>query len=37
MKVAHQEAKQSIWDSLPKMFGLPEWSELEKMKAEAFK
>jgi hypothetical protein len=37
MKVAHQEAKQSIWDSLPTMFGLPEWSELEKMKAEAFK
>lgn len=37
MKVAHQEAKQSLWDSLPTMFGLPEWSELEKMKAEAFK
>ncbi|KAJ7634046.1 hypothetical protein B0H17DRAFT_961498 [Mycena rosella] len=37
MKIAHQEAKQAIWDRLPEMFGLPEWPELEKMKAQAFK
>ncbi|KAK7028754.1 BTB domain-containing protein [Favolaschia claudopus] len=35
MKAEHRVAKQAHWDSLPEMFGLPEWSELEKMKAEA--
>ncbi|KAJ6535566.1 hypothetical protein B0H19DRAFT_1183764 [Mycena capillaripes] len=35
MKIAHQEAKQALWDSLPELFGLPEWSELEKLKAAA--
>lgn len=37
MKSAHQEAKQALWDRLPAMFGLLEWTELEKMKAEALK
>ncbi|KAJ7100443.1 hypothetical protein C8R44DRAFT_843435 [Mycena epipterygia] len=37
MKAAHEEAKQSIWDRLPSLFGLPDWTELEKMKAEALK
>ncbi|KAJ7100389.1 hypothetical protein C8R44DRAFT_642011 [Mycena epipterygia] len=35
MKTTHQQAKQSFWDGLPAMFGLPEWTELEKMKTEA--
>ncbi|KAJ6535567.1 hypothetical protein B0H19DRAFT_432915 [Mycena capillaripes] len=37
MKVVHEEAKQSLWDGLPEVFGLPAWSELERLKAEAFK
>ncbi|KAJ7162675.1 hypothetical protein C8R43DRAFT_919596 [Mycena crocata] len=35
MKDAHHAARQSLWDELPKIFGLPNWTELEKMKAEA--
>ncbi|KAK7064947.1 BTB domain-containing protein [Favolaschia claudopus] len=37
MKREHQLAKQNFWDNLPAMFDLPEWSELEKIKIEAFK
>ncbi|KAJ7624049.1 hypothetical protein DFH06DRAFT_1008670 [Mycena polygramma] len=37
MKADYQAAKQALWDELPGMFGLPGWSELEKMKAEALK
>ncbi|KAK7008074.1 BTB domain-containing protein [Favolaschia claudopus] len=37
MKHEHQLAKQNFWDSLPAMFDLPEWSELEKIKTEALK
>jgi hypothetical protein len=37
MKIAHQEAKESFWDSLPKTFDLPDWNELEKLKTEALK
>ena len=37
MKGAHHDAKESLWDGLPEMFGLPEWSDLEKMKTEALK
>ncbi|KAJ6472372.1 hypothetical protein C8R47DRAFT_1295900 [Mycena vitilis] len=37
MKADHQAAKQALWDELPGMFGLPEWSELEKLKTEALK
>ncbi|KAF7366174.1 BTB domain-containing protein [Mycena venus] len=35
MTAAHRQAKQAIWDQLPELFELPEWSELEKIKAEA--
>ncbi|KAJ7490854.1 hypothetical protein FB451DRAFT_1079609 [Mycena latifolia] len=31
----HTEARQLFWDQLPKMYGLPVWEELEKMKAAA--
>ncbi|KAJ7167218.1 hypothetical protein C8R43DRAFT_168929 [Mycena crocata] len=37
MQTAHQAAKQTFWDGLPAMFGLPNWTTLEAMKAEAFK
>lgn len=37
MRAMHGEAKQSLWDGLPEVFGLPAWSELEKIKAEALK
>ncbi|KAJ7100400.1 hypothetical protein C8R44DRAFT_888230 [Mycena epipterygia] len=37
MKAVHQEAKKSVWDRLPSLFGLPDWPELERMKAEALK
>ncbi|KAJ7490868.1 hypothetical protein FB451DRAFT_1349350 [Mycena latifolia] len=32
---AHEKARQDFWDRLPPMYGLPEWEELEKMKADA--
>ncbi|KAK7028781.1 BTB domain-containing protein [Favolaschia claudopus] len=35
MKGKHEEAKQEHWDSIPEMFELPSWAELEKLKAEA--
>ncbi|KAJ6555049.1 hypothetical protein DFH09DRAFT_987905 [Mycena vulgaris] len=35
MKNVHQKALQRFWDGLPQRFGLPEWSELEAMKAQA--
>ncbi|KAJ7100401.1 hypothetical protein C8R44DRAFT_641926 [Mycena epipterygia] len=37
MKTAHEEAKNAVWNRLPSLFGLPDWTELEKMKAEALK
>ncbi|KAF8178377.1 hypothetical protein K438DRAFT_1274958 [Mycena galopus ATCC 62051] len=37
MRKAHHAAKKRLWDQLPGIFGLPDWSELEKMKAEALK
>ncbi|KAJ7272459.1 hypothetical protein C8J57DRAFT_1318808 [Mycena rebaudengoi] len=37
MKNKHKAAKKSLWDRLPGTFGLPEWSELEKIKEEALK
>jgi aldehyde:ferredoxin oxidoreductase len=37
MKAAHREARQEFWEQLPKMYGLPGWEELEKMKAEDLK
>jgi hypothetical protein len=32
-KTAHKDARQKLWDTvtLPKVFGLSEWTELEKM------
>ncbi|KAJ7033586.1 hypothetical protein C8F04DRAFT_957517 [Mycena alexandri] len=35
MKTAHHQAMQSLWDRLPEIFELPEWNELERLKAEA--
>ncbi|KAJ7456053.1 hypothetical protein FB451DRAFT_1143508 [Mycena latifolia] len=35
LKSAHLEARFNLWDRLPEIFGLPNWTELEKMKAEA--
>ncbi|KAF7359025.1 hypothetical protein MSAN_01243200 [Mycena sanguinolenta] len=35
LEETHDEARQKIWDKLPDLCGLPPWSELEKMKAEA--
>ncbi|KAF7366170.1 BTB domain-containing protein [Mycena venus] len=37
MTAAHEAARQKLWDGLPKIFGLPDWSKLEEMKAEALK
>ncbi|KAJ7456058.1 hypothetical protein FB451DRAFT_1048603 [Mycena latifolia] len=35
MKATHAEAKQCIWDKLPELFGLPNWTELARLKTEA--
>ncbi|KAJ7177243.1 hypothetical protein C8R43DRAFT_506714 [Mycena crocata] len=37
MKESHHEARQVCWDGLPSLFGLPQWTELEKMKADALR
>ncbi|KAJ7456117.1 hypothetical protein FB451DRAFT_1512487 [Mycena latifolia] len=37
MKGAHAAAKEALWDKLPELFNLPNWAELERMKAEALK
>ncbi|KAJ7635659.1 hypothetical protein DFH06DRAFT_660938 [Mycena polygramma] len=37
MALMHLHAKQSFWEGLPALFGLPDWGELALMKAEAFK
>ncbi|KAJ7078235.1 hypothetical protein C8R43DRAFT_1053405 [Mycena crocata] len=37
MKTSQLEARQSIWEQLPAIFGLPSWTELEKLKVEALK
>ena len=37
MKSAAKEAKEVLWKTVPELFGLPSWIELEKMKAEALK
>ncbi|KAJ7452968.1 hypothetical protein B0H11DRAFT_1927116 [Mycena galericulata] len=34
--VTHREAKKTFWDELPTVFGLPNWAELETIKAKAF-
>jgi hypothetical protein len=35
LEQTHQAARESFWDGLPKMYDLPAWAELKKMKAEA--
>ncbi|KAJ7200150.1 hypothetical protein GGX14DRAFT_466877 [Mycena pura] len=35
LKQAHRAALASFWNRLPQVFDLPDWSELDKMKAEA--
>jgi hypothetical protein len=37
MKVQHQKARESVWNELPFVFQLPDWVELERMKAEALR
>ncbi|KAJ7018705.1 hypothetical protein C8F04DRAFT_1150423 [Mycena alexandri] len=37
MQKVHREARKRLWDQLPGIFGLPDWSELEKIKAEVLK
>ncbi|KAJ7762918.1 hypothetical protein B0H16DRAFT_1311311, partial [Mycena metata] len=37
LKADHQAAMHSLWDRLPKIFGLPEWPELRKMKDDALR
>ncbi|KAJ7071804.1 hypothetical protein B0H15DRAFT_870292 [Mycena belliarum] len=35
LKRVHQDARQRFWDSLPEIYGLPSWKELEAMKVAA--
>ncbi|KAJ7932793.1 hypothetical protein B0H13DRAFT_1701192 [Mycena leptocephala] len=35
LKQVHQEARQAFWDRLPSMYELPEWEELERLRAAA--
>ncbi|KAJ6550509.1 hypothetical protein B0H10DRAFT_2084607, partial [Mycena sp. CBHHK59/15] len=35
MKASHQECRERFWEGLPRIFGLPDWEELEKMKKAA--
>ncbi|KAJ7612084.1 hypothetical protein FB45DRAFT_803361 [Roridomyces roridus] len=35
LKQANQAARQTFWDKLPEIYGLPAWEELEKLKVEA--
>ncbi|KAJ7164214.1 hypothetical protein C8R46DRAFT_997994 [Mycena filopes] len=37
MKLAHREAMQNLWDSLPELLGLPACTELQKMKDDALR
>ncbi|KAJ7714955.1 hypothetical protein B0H14DRAFT_3014731 [Mycena olivaceomarginata] len=37
MKVQHQKTRESVWNELPFVFQLPDWVELERMKAEALR
>lgn len=34
-KTSHNDAKQVLWQSLPDIFGLPKWPELEKLRKKA--
>ncbi|KAJ7494271.1 hypothetical protein B0H11DRAFT_1802506 [Mycena galericulata] len=35
LRLHHNTARQKFWDNLPKIYGLPPWEELEKMKVAA--
>ncbi|KAJ7910694.1 hypothetical protein B0H13DRAFT_2272324 [Mycena leptocephala] len=35
LKQTHKDARQAFWDKLPEMYGLPEWEELERLRAAA--
>ncbi|KAJ7500428.1 hypothetical protein B0H11DRAFT_1995338 [Mycena galericulata] len=35
LKTTHQNARQTFWDKLPELYGLPPWEVLEKMKVDA--
>jgi hypothetical protein len=35
MRKAHQERRERFWEDLPRIFGLPSWEILEKMKQDA--
>jgi hypothetical protein len=35
LEQVHQEARQAFWDRLPSMYELPEWEELERLRAAA--
>ncbi|KAJ7142093.1 hypothetical protein C8R43DRAFT_1016281 [Mycena crocata] len=37
LKQTHSQARQSFWDKLPGLYGLPTWGELNKLKARGFK
>jgi hypothetical protein len=35
LKQTHKNARQAFWDKLPEIYGLPEWEELERLRAAA--
>ncbi|KAJ7910693.1 hypothetical protein B0H13DRAFT_2329077 [Mycena leptocephala] len=35
LKQTHKDARQAFWDKLPEIYGLPEWEELERLRAAA--
>ncbi|KAJ7849686.1 hypothetical protein B0H14DRAFT_2582395 [Mycena olivaceomarginata] len=37
VKMLHDEAREELWEDLPRIFGLGDWQKLEPMKAEALK
>ncbi|KAJ7821698.1 hypothetical protein B0H14DRAFT_3733280 [Mycena olivaceomarginata] len=37
VKMLHDEAREELWEDLPRIFGLGDWQKLEAMKAEALK
>ncbi|KAJ7494264.1 hypothetical protein B0H11DRAFT_2392492 [Mycena galericulata] len=37
MKILHQQARQEFWEQLPQLYGLPGWTELEKLKSAALR
>jgi hypothetical protein len=35
LQQTHEDARQAFWDKLPEIYGLPEWEELERLRAAA--